>query len=36
MKILSHLMNGTLFTDWGVAVITVVLFSAFGILLLSW
>lgn len=33
---MKHLMNGTLFTDFGVAVVAVVLFSALGILLLSW
>lgn len=36
MNIMKHLMNGTLLTDWGAAVVTVVLFSALGILLLSW
>ena len=36
MNIMKHLMNGTLLTDWGVTVVTVVLFSALGILLLSW
>lgn len=36
MDILKHFFNGTLLTDWGVTVVTVVLFSALGILLLSW
>lgn len=33
---MRHLVNGTLLTDFGAAVVAVVFFSAFGILLLSW
>lgn len=36
MNLIKQLFNGTLLTDWGAAVVTVVLFSALGILLLSW